>query len=225
MSDNLPGVFEQIVCARRSVRGFMDKEVPRDVLEKIFTLAGRAPSNCNTQPWQVYVASGATLDRLRKRLPEALAAGEYSMDYEYTGQYKGVYKERQYDAAAKLYNAMGIARSDRAARNAAFDRNFDFFGAPHAAFLFIPESFGIREAGDIGMYAQTLMLACTAFGIASCPQTALSFNTNIVREEMQVEASNKLLFGISIGYEDSGESANNCRIDRAPLDQTTHFFD
>jgi hypothetical protein len=225
MSEQTAAVFEQIVQGRRSVRGFLEKPVPAPVLEKIFTLAGHAPSNCNTQPWQVYVASGKTLERLRQRLPEALAAGEYDMDYEYSGQYDGLYKERQYDAAAQLYSAMGIARSDRAARNDAFARNFEFFGAPHAAFLFLPANATVREAGDLGMYAQTLMLGFTAFGLASCPQTALSFNAALVREELQVDASYKLIFGISFGYEDPAEPANNCRVGRAALEQTTHFLD
>ena len=225
MSEQWKTAFEQIVSERRSVRGFTDQVVPRDQLEKIFTLAGRAPSNCNTQPWQVYVASGEAIERLRQRLPAAVSAGEFSMDFEYSGKYEGAYKERQYDAAAQLYSAMGIARADRAARNAAFDNNFDFFGAPHAAFLFLPGQFGMREAADLGMYTQTLMLALTAFGLGSCPQTALSFNADIVREELQVDAGNKLMFGLSFGYEDTANIANNCRVARAPLAQTTHFID
>jgi nitroreductase len=225
MSEQWKTAFEQIVCERRSVRGFTEQVVPRQQLEQIFTLAGHAPSNCNTQPWQVYVASGATIERLRQRLPAALSAGEYSMDFEYSGKYEGAYKERQYDAAARLYSAMDIERSDRAARNAAFGNNFEFFGAPHVAFLFLPEQFGMREAADLGMYGQTLMLAITAFGLASCPQTALSFNADLVREEFQLDASNKLMFGVSFGHEDTSNKANTCRVARAPLEQTTHFFD
>jgi hypothetical protein len=224
-SEQRQTAFEEIVCERRSVRGFTERVVPRETLERIFTLAGRAPSNCNTQPWSTYVFSGSAIERLRRRLPAALAAGKISMDFEYSGKYEGVYKERQYDAAAQLYNAMSIDRGDREARNMAFGKNFEFFGAPHVAFLFLREDFGMREAADLGMYAQTLMLAFTAFGLASCPQTALSFNADIVREELQLDSSSKLLFGISFGYEDKSVAANKCRVERASLDQTTHFID
>jgi len=103
-------------------------------------------------------------------------------------------------------------------------RNFDFYGAPHVAFLFLPEAFGIREAADLGMYAQNLMLSISAHGMASCPQTVLSFTADLVREELGIESSNKLLFGISFGYEDLDCFANQCRVGRAPLDQTTHFY-
>jgi len=225
MSDPLASAFAAIVARRRSVRGFTSEPVPPPLLRRIFELAARAPSNCNTQPWQVYVASGAACERLRQRLPAALAAGDYQMDFDYSGSYAGPYKERQRDAAARLYAAMGIERADKAARAAAFDRNFRFFGAPHVAFLFLPETFGLREAADVGMFADSLMLAMAAFGVASCPQTALSFNARVVREALQVDASNKLLFGISFGYEDPAESANACRVDRAPLAENIHFVD
>ena len=217
--------FARIVRQRRSVRAFTPDPVPRDTLEAIFSLAGQAPSNCNTQPWQVVVASGEACERLRQALPAALAAGEYSMDFEYSGRYEGVYRERQYGAAASLYQAMGIERGDKAARNEAFARNFEFFGAPHAAFLFLHQSFAEREAADLGMFAQTLLLAMTAHGVACCPQTALSFNADLVRRELGVEADWRLLFGISFGYEDESAAANRCRVGRAALAEVVRFED
>ena len=83
---------------------------------------------------------------------------QHRPDFAFDGRYPGVYKDRQHVAAAKLYGAMGIGRDDRAARGQAMLRNFGFFDSPHAAFVFLPEPFGIREATDCGMYAQTLML-------------------------------------------------------------------
>jgi nitroreductase len=146
------------------------------------------------------------------------------MDFPYDGQYQGVYKERQYQAATDLYSAMGIAREDKAGRNEQFMQNFRFFGAPHVAFIFLPEPFGLREAADCGMYAQSLMLALTAEGLASCPQTALSFNADLVREVLGIGAENKLLFGISFGEEDTDAAVNNCRTQRDTSDNCLRFF-
>jgi nitroreductase len=224
-SADLAAAFADIVGRRRSVRGFKSNAVPRETLEALFTLAGRAPSNCNTQPWQVVVASGEACERLRRALPKALAAGEFAMDFEYSGQYQHAYRDRQYDAAAQLYQTMGIERADKVARNEAFARNFEFFGAPHVAFLFLPEPFGLREAADLGMFAQTLMLALSAQGLASCPQTALSFNADLVRRELDVDPAYRLLFGLSFGFEDDTQAANRCRVGRAPLDQFVRFVD
>lgn len=217
-------VFQQILDNRRSVRAYTDQQASPELLQQIFSEAQRAPSNCNTQPWHVAVVSGDRCRALGAKLQDALNQGLYQMDFPYMGVYEGLYKERQHGAASDLYSAMNIAREDKAARNEAFMRNFDFFGAPHAAFLFLPEGFGLREAADLGMYAQTLMLSLSAHGLASCPQTALSFACDTVREELGVDASHKLLFGISFGYEDKEHLANRCRVGRAELDQVVQFI-
>ncbi|MDH5173015.1 MAG: nitroreductase family protein, partial [Gammaproteobacteria bacterium] len=95
--------------------------------------------------------------------------------------------------------------------------------APHVAFLFLPEPFGLREAADLGMYAQTLMLAMSAHGLGSCPQTALSFEADVIREVLAVETGNKLLFGISFGYPDPDAPVNRCATDRAALADCVRF--
>jgi len=67
--------FETAVMSRRSVRGFQDKEVPQDVLNKVFDIARWSPSGTNIQPWQTYVASGALRDTLRNQMMTAVKAG------------------------------------------------------------------------------------------------------------------------------------------------------
>ncbi|MEM0954322.1 MAG: nitroreductase [Pseudomonadota bacterium] len=216
-------VYSHIVNQRKSVRAFLPKPVPQELLDSVFAAALRAPSNCNTQPWQTHVASGARLEALRQSLPETFMRGEFSMDFPYDGKYDGVYKERQYAAAEALYSAMGIKREEKDKRNVAFMRNFTFFDAPHVAFMFLPAPFGLREACDLGMYAQTLMLSMVAHGLGCCPQTALSFLAEPVRKELDVAPENKLLFGISFGYEDTEAPANTCYTDRGALADITHF--
>ncbi|MBL4866995.1 MAG: nitroreductase, partial [Pseudomonadales bacterium] len=212
-----------ILDNRRSVRAFTNKPVAAETLTKIFTLAQRAPSNCNTQPWQVHVASGDTVEKLRKLLPAAMSEGKMSFDFPFEGKYSGLYKERQHDSANVLYTALNIPREEKAERTKWFMKNYTFFDAPHVAFLFLPEQFGIREAADLGMYAQSLMLTLTAFGLASCPQTSLSFFANTIRDELDIDPSNKLLFGLSFGYEEKDDLANAGRVGRAPLEETTIF--
>lgn len=225
MSNDVAQTFDKLVLERRSVRAFSDKRVNQELLEAVFKQAQTAPSNCNTQPWRLVVASGDKRDQLAKMLSDGLLSGAYQMDFPYDGVYQGVYKDRQYDAANQLYTAMGIERSDKVKRNAAFMRNFSFFDAPHVAFFFLPQPFGIREAADLGMYAQNLMLALTANGLASCPQTALAMNCDGVRELLDVPSTDKLLFGLSFGYEDKDHAANKCRLSRESLDNVVTFLE
>lgn len=217
-------LFETVVRNRRSIRAFTQQQVPDETLHRIFNLAQQAPSNCNTQPWKVAVVSGERCRALAARISNAMTAGDIAPDFPYDGIYHGEYRERQHQAAADLYTAMGIDREDKIGRSTAFMRNFSFFDAPHAAFLFLREESGIREAVDLGMYAQTLMLALSAHGLGSCPQTSLSYQAHIVRKELGISDAHKLLFGISFGYPDWSHSSNRCQTSRAEIDQVVDFI-
>jgi nitroreductase len=220
-----PGMsIDEGIRRRRSVRGFLPDEVPEVTLREVFELAQWSPSNCNVQPWTPHVVSGEALARLRTALVAAGMCDEpIKPDWPADGKFSGIYRKRQVDAAQKLYGAMGVARSDVVGRRLAYIRNHAFFDAPHAVLIFMPEPFDTREAADIGMYAQTLMLALTARGIASCAQGALGLFPEIIREQLGIAAHYKLLFGVSFGYEDPGIKANAARVGRAPLDDAVRF--
>ncbi len=135
---------------RFSVRAFKHTPVPQEVLEEIFTLARHAPSNCNVQPCQAYVVSGARNDQLQRELVNAVLSGSRpNPDFEWDVRYQGVHRERQFGSANALYGAMGIDRSDKERRQAAMLRNWQFFGAPHAAFFTmekIPQDYRRRRS-------------------------------------------------------------------------------
>lgn len=222
MTDSF-GTLYDLAHARRSVRAFRPDPVPEPLLREVLALAQQAPSNCNTQPWVVHLVSGEASERMRGALYETAASRRPVPDYPFTGPYEGIHRERQIDSAKALYGAMGIGRDDKAARGQAMMENFRFFGAPHALFLFMHERFGPREAADCGMYAQTLLLALTARGIGSCAQGALGHHADIVRAELGVDASHRLLFGIAIGWEDGDHPANRARVGRASVDDAVTF--
>ena len=224
MNDSVsPGeLFLNIVSSRRSMRDFKPESVPRDIIESVLGSAQRAPSNCNTQPWFVHVVTGETLERLRAELPAKFAAGEIALDFPYDGQYEGVYKDRQYASATALYDSLGIAREQKAERNAWFMRNFRFFDAPAVAFFTLPTGFGLREACDLGMFAQTVMLGLTAHGLGSCPQTALAFLANVIRPTLGLGENEQLMFGMSFGYP-TDTAVNEVRTERAALEDVVTF--
>lgn len=216
--------LDDVIRQRRSVRAFLSREVPQEVMSEIFELAQWTPSNCNVQPWLPHVVSGQSLAALRDEMLAAGRADEpIAPDWPADGRYHGVYRERQYDAAARLYGAMGVERRDIAGRREAYLRNLDFFGAPHAVLVFMQHPFDTREATDIGMYAQTLMLALTSRGIASCAQGALGLYPPIVRRVLGLPDDHRLLFGISFGYEDPQAPANAARTGREPLATAVRF--
>jgi len=223
-ADSMP--LAQALRERRSVRGFLDKPVPRPLLEEIFGLAQLAPSNCNIQPWRVLVASGEVRDALRQRMVDKVSQGVMvNPDFEHLPSFSGVYRERQVACAVELYNNMGIARDDRAGRMRANLRNFELFDAPHVAFIGMDKAFGVTVALDVGMYIQSLLLTLTAHGIGSCAQGSMRYYPDDVREVFGEPASTGILCGISFGYEDAAVDANRTRVGRAPLAENVVFRD
>ena len=209
---------------RRSVRGFLDKPVPQDVLESVFSLAQHAPSNCNIQPWQVWVASGQVRDALRERMVDKVSRGvPFAPDYESLPRFDGVYRQRQVDCAMELYGSMGIAREDREGRQRAELRNFQLFDAPHVVFIGMEKQFGVTVALDVGMYIQSLLLTMTAHGLGACAQGSMRYYPDDVRELLEIPESTAIVLGISFGYEDPEIAANRTRVGRVPLGESVRF--
>lgn len=214
------------ITSRRSVRGFLPDPVPRETLEHIFDIAQQAPSNCNTQPWQAFVASGEVRDKLQKQFLAGLDQGTPAEpDFPYVSRWEGEYRHRQIDCAVALYNEMGIARDDKAGRFRAVRRNFEFFDAPHIVFLGMDREFGSTIALDVGIYAQTLMLTMQAFGISSCAMGSMRGYPHLVREAFGLDDNIGILLGISFGYEDPEVDANRTRTVREPLANSVSFRD
>ena len=99
-------------------------------------------------------------------------------------------------------------------------QQLSFFGAPHVTLLFMPEWGNEREASDVGMFAQKLLMGLTAFGLAGLPQTLLGLYAPIVREVLYLPPGLKLLFGISFGYERAGEPGVRLDQPRVPWGST-----
>jgi hypothetical protein len=218
--------FEQVIRARRSVRGFLPDPVPAEVLRHVFELAQLAPSNCNVQPWQVMVASGESCRAISRKLVEAATSGRpVTSDYQRVEEFPGVMRRRQIDTAVCLYGHMGIARDDRDGRRRAMLRNYEFFDAPHIAFIGMDRMFHETVALDVGMYAQTLMLAMTAYGIGSCAQAAVSRFPEVAREHFGLPDNIGILMGLSFGYEDPAVPANRTRVPRAALSEQVRFVE
>lgn len=227
MNDNLKisMSLEETLKARRSVRGFLKKQVPETVIHKAFELARLSPSNSNIQPWWIYVASGKTRDTIQKKLYDQMKNKVTSHpDFQYPQKFHGVYRERQVDCGLTLYSEMKIERDDREGRINALLRNFQFFDAPHMAFICMEKDFPQTVAVDVGIYAQTLMLAFTALGVSTCAMGSMREHPNIAKEVFNIDDNLGILFGIAFGYEDVEVPANKTRMARVSFQSYVSFL-
>ncbi|MFE7116385.1 nitroreductase [Streptomyces sp. NPDC057654] len=229
---DLSGSAEKLIRGRHATRAFHPEAVSEDTMRAIFSLAGAAPSNSNAQPWRVEIVSGAARERLAEALQAAHAERRVSVDFPYSDDmYAPAHLTRRAAFGEQLYGALGIGRDDHEARAAYDAESLRFYGAPHAAFLFVTGNNGVpgeapggaRLAADAGGYMQTLLLAMAAYGVASCPQGLLSFYADTVRSELQVDGDGQLLVGISFGYADDAAPVNRITTERAPLEAVATF--
>lgn len=219
--------FDKAVRQRFSARAFLPTPLTAAQIHDVLQDAQYSPSNCNTQPWHVHIVSGKTKTLLEKRMIANDQAGVVSPDFSFDyADFHGDYFDRSQEQARTYYEALGIARSDKEKRHDVYLRNFRFFGAPHAAFLFMPAvGDNVRVASDIGMYGQSFLLSLAARGYAGIPQTLLGFHADTVREILGVPASFRLLFGISFGYADPNAPTYHTRMTKIPVEESVVFHD
>lgn len=219
-------VLDGLLGERHSCRAFLPEPVPRETIERIFSTAQRTASWCNSQPWQVTIASGQAVQRLGAELLDAHdqnAPG--ASDLPFPSAYRGAYHARRLDCALRLYGAVGVARGDREASARQTRENFRFFGAPHVAILSSAADLGVYGAVDVGGYVQVLLLAMQENGVAAIAQAALAIHSGRVKQALGMPPERTLVCGVSFGYEDPSHPANSFRTARAPLDEVVTWRD
>ncbi|MDB6001882.1 MAG: nitroreductase [Rhizobacter sp.] len=218
-------VFERLLAARHSCRGFRSEPVPRATIERILAAAQRTASWCNAQPWQVLVASGAAAQRFSAAMLAEAGAPDATPDFEWPAAYQGVYQQRRRECGFALYESVGVARGDREASARQGLENFRLFGAPHVALITTDRSLGVYGAIDCGAYVSNFLLAATSLGIATIPQAALAARPQVARDLFDLPPDRLFVCGISFGYADATHPANGFRTSRASLEETVSWVD
>ena len=220
------GALEELLNERYSVRAFLPREVPRDVIEHVLAVAQRTASWCNSQPWQVVIASGEAKERFRKLIyAEAASGAAENSDYAFPREYLGVYLERRRESGFQLYNTLGIPRGDKLAYAKQALENYNFFGAPHVAIIHTTEPLGVYGAVDCGAYVGNFMLAAQALGLGTIPQAALARHSGLIRSHFNLGDDRRVVCGISFGYADHAHKVNSYRTSRARVADTATFID
>jgi nitroreductase len=217
--------FEAILKRRYSCRGYLPTPVERATIERLLEVAQRTPSWCNSQPWQVHITSGAATERFRAALLAYAASHQAEPDYAFPREYRGVYLERRRECGFQLYEAVGVARGDRAASARQGMENFRLFGAPHALVVTTDEALGIYGVLDCGAWVNNFMLAAAAAGVACIAQAALAAHPKVLREFFGIGEDRRIVCGMSFGYEDAKHPANQFRTSRATKEEVATWIE
>ena len=209
------------VRERRSVRGFLDKEVPLDVLKDLALTSARAATGGNIQPWHIDIVTGEKMAELKEIMRGKIERRETETPgYDiYPREMTDATKARTFQIGEIMYGHLGIPREDKRARAQWFARNFQFFGAPAAFFVTVDRRLGPPQWADLGMYLQNLMLLAVEKGLATCPQECWAVYPSTVETFLGTPPERMLFCGVAIGYEDAEEPANRTRSPRAPEEE------
>jgi len=220
------GVLEELLGERYSVRAFLPLEVPRETIAHVLAVAQRTASWCNSQPWQVVIASGEAKERFRKLIyAEAASRAPDQFDFPPPREYLGAYLQRRRESGFQLYNTLGIVRGDKAAYAKQALENYNFFGAPHVAIIHTDQPLGVYGAIDCGAYVGNFMLAAQALGLGTIPQAALARYSALIRRHFDLADDRRVVCGISFGYADHADKVNSYRTSRAGVADTVTFVD
>jgi len=219
--------LEQAMQGRRSIRGFLDKPVPKELLEEIIALANRAPSSMNTQPWHLHVLTGAPLEAVRQGNTERMLAGiPPSREIEDYAAYQGPHRERQIEIAIQLFQAMGIERHDAERRQDWVMRGFRQFDAPVSVVVCFDRALlGNTIAHfDTGAMTYGLVLAAWAKGLGAVINGQGIMQSPVVRDVAQIPEDQVILTCVALGWPDDTFEANAVVSRRRPVENVTRFL-
>ena len=218
---NTADLFSPLAHSRRSVRAYLPKPVPDEVLHEVLALARRAPSGANLQPGAFISVRGQVRQELCSSLVNAWReGGQEKEDYAYfPNPMPMTLRRRQVASAQALYGALGVARVDRDGRDAQFERNFHFFDAPVALIVVMDFDFGSGGYMDLGMTLYGLMLAAQSKGLGTCAIGAMASYPNLIRQQLGLNASSHIVCGLALGYADENAPVNQTQTTRCELSE------
>lgn len=220
--------IDSVMRGRHSVRAYLPRPVPRELIAEILAIAARAPSGTNIQPWHVHVLSGTMRDTLVNKVCAAHDAGDRSQPPEYAyypREFFEPYLGRRRKLGVDLYRLLGIQKGDAVRMKVQYRKNLQFFGAPVGLIFSIDRRMGKGSWLDFGMFLQNIMLAARARGLDTCPQAAWTDYPRTIAEVLSFGEQEQLVCGMALGYADPDAIENTLATDRVALDEFVKFHD
>ncbi|MBF95763.1 MAG: nitroreductase [Pelagibacterales bacterium] len=209
------------IKSRRSVRSFKKKKVSLNTVKKILELASLSPSGSNTQPWNVHVLIGDSLNKFTEEMVKEFKKNNQSLKLErlnYMKKYRSPYQERRRKVGWDLYELLNIKKGDYKKTLNFHTLNYSFFNAPLGLIFSIEKDLGWMSWLDYGMFLQNICLLCRSFGLHSCPQAAWGLVYKKANKFLNLENNFTVHCGMAIGYENKNNNINTLKTEREKLD-------
>ena len=218
--------YDEVIRGRRSIRGFLKKPVPKELIGEIIALAMRAPSSMNTQPWHFHVITGQPLEKIRAGNVERNMAGvPDSREFRGGDKYAGVHRERQIEIAVQLFEAMGIERHDKEKRLDWVLRGFRQFDAPVSVIITFDKAVEGNDITpfDCGAVMNGLVNAAWSRGLGCVINSQGIMQSPVVREHAGIPDDQVIMMAMAMGWPDETFPANAVISRRKPVEEAAVF--
>lgn len=210
----------EAIETRRSARAFLDRPLRKDTLEKLLSLATRAPSAINLQPWEIYVVSGQERKRLSKILVKRMRERNISCGPGASRPLPDYFVERQ---RGLLECMLPNLQEDLDFQDFINEGSCQFYGAPTGIIVTIDEVFSSARLTDIGVFVGYLLLAAHGLGLGTCPIGLITAFDDEIREFLNIPEEKKVVIGIAVGYSDPDAPVNRSLSMRASLSELVRW--
>lgn len=214
------------LSSRRSIRDFRSDPVPRETVLRILELATQAPSSGNYQPWEVFVAAGPVLEKIRQDRTIAFQSGiaaapEFDVSHFPTDPPAA--RERLSEMYETRWSLRGFNPAEGAAnRRASAERAATAFNAPVVLVLCMHEGLNPFTVFDFGLFAQSIALAARSFGVDSLIAAGLATQPDVYRRHLPIPDDLRIVIGMALGHADD-TAENDYRSPRRPIDEVVTF--
>jgi nitroreductase len=214
----------EALTTRCTIRAFKPDRIDRALLVKVLDPALHAPSWANTQPWEIFVASGEPLERLRKAYGDNLKnCVPRNPDITMPGEWPEACRARMDTLKAERTAMLEQECKDPASIPDMMQMNYRLFNAPAVVYLCMDRCLTPWSLFDLGAMSHGIMLAAQEHGIGSAVAVTLAAHPDLIRKELAIPENLAIVIGIALGYPDPDHPQNKFRSTRRSVGEAVRF--
>jgi len=213
------------VKGRRSIRRYLSKPVPEEMIKEILSDALWSPSWGNTQPWEITVITGDAMKQFIEKNQKAVTAGQApNPDVPIPETWPDAHKTRYKDIGRSVLESLAIPREDSQARMDYYGRMYACFEAPALIMLSVDKALSLEYAMlDIGIFVQTFCLLAFDRGLGTTILAASINYPDILRESFSFPENKRVIIGIAIGWPDPDAPENRFERSRGKIEEFVNW--
>ncbi len=217
--------LSESVRNRRSIRRFLPKPVEEKLVRGLIEGAIWAPSWGNTQPVEIFIATGPRLESFKRENRDSFLGGKKpEPDVSFPETWPDRQDKRYKSVGRSVLNALSIDRKDMESRFEYYGHMFSVFDAPVLLISTIDRALAVEYAMlDIGLLLQSFCLLAHDKGLGTCILAASVYYPELLRKYFSIPETKRIIMGVALGWPDWNNPVNGFERDRAKMEESVKW--